>query len=983
MKSFTAELAKLNPAQKEAVETIEGPVMVIAGPGTGKTQTLALRVANILKKTQVNPGNILCLTFSTAGAKAMRERLRKIIGSEAYSVNVNTVHGFCNNLILQYPQVFEDFKTLEQISEIERLRVVREEFNKLPAGSVLNRPVIDKDRAVDVLNRISELKREGILPEMLEPLIGQFRHEIGFTGKGKERDKTSQAYKIDLKSADQFTEFVFVYRGYLNALSQTHRYDYDDMVLTCLRAFKEHDWLLILQQEQYQYVLVDEFQDLNGAQNQLIRLLTEYINVDHDPNVFAVGDDDQAIYRFQGAHIGGMKEFIQRFKSLKLITLTESYRCPETVIKASGKLISKNTRRISGSVKGICKNLVSRTKENEEKKPEFIRFPDTLTEQAGIVEIIKNIRQEGVDWKEIVVLCNRNAEVLDLADVLQAAGVPAVAAARQDMLAHPQVLQLVALLRAVQDINNDSLLSDALAADVIKVPMAKLGELWVNYRQYSRAEKNQENSLYSYMVKNQPALPEQIGKVLNLLQKLHYQRSVITLPDLLEKLMKESGLLPEKKEKAADPRLIAGLHTFYDYVKNRCYEQKNLTLVQLLSDLEQYLTEPHLKLEYELPHLVSDGVQLMTAHGAKGLEFEAVILAHVRYSNWDNRRGRGNLFLPEHLIFGRDKEEEKQAKLEDERRLMYVAMTRAKKRLIMTFAEKYRSNDQLRDAQVSEFIADIGDGIKEIKLAADKIPAPIAVIPARKINIDDSFRAFLLQRLAEFELSVTALNAFLKDPQEFMWVHLMLQPQAKAPHLAYGTAVHKALEERNIQLKDGKNMDSENTIKKFEQYIQEKELFTVSERDKYLYMGRDVLSRYVRLVALEKPIVLSAEKTIKAGLGDIPLTGKVDRIDLFETDGRQCRIIDYKTGVPLKTETAVRKKEDYFRQLVFYKLLCDLSPSFIHEATLFTFDFVGNAKEDRRVIDIGITEREAQDLKDLIVKVWEKISSLDFTPLEA
>src|SRR3989338_11209128 len=184
--AFEEAYKKLNSAQKKAVDSIEGPVMVVAGPGTGKTQTLAMRVANILARTQMRLSNILCLSFSTSGAKAMRERLRAIIGPDAYGITIETVHGFCNHIILEHPHVFEEFRAYEQVTQIEQLRIIRKLMDNLGAGSVLGKPSLEHDRSSAILNRISEMKREGISSDDLAKLVPEYRNEIETTKSGNE-----------------------------------------------------------------------------------------------------------------------------------------------------------------------------------------------------------------------------------------------------------------------------------------------------------------------------------------------------------------------------------------------------------------------------------------------------------------------------------------------------------------------------------------------------------------------------------------------------------------------------------------------------------------------------------------------------------------------------------------------------------------------------------------------------------------------------
>src|SRR3989344_950988 len=978
---FDTAYLSLNTAQKQAVDSIEGPVMVVAGPGTGKTQTLAMRVANILAKTQMRPSNILCLTFSTSGAKAMRERLRSIIGPDAYGITIDTVHSFCNHIILEHPHVFEDFRAYEQVTQIEQLRIMRRLMEKLGVGSILGKPSLEHDRASAILNRISTMKREGISPDDLAKIVPEYRSEIETTKSGKPRDQKSQSYKDDQRLVQQFEEFILLYRGYDAELKETHRYDYADMILVVIEALKRHDWLLAGLQERYQYVLVDEFQDLNGSQARVIDLLTRSPIEGEVSNVFVVGDDDQAIYRFQGASPANMLHFLKRFPKATIISLTENYRSTQEILDAAAEVIEKNEERLAKKIQGGEKQLISTISQNEKRrmkneKPIFLRYPAIENERAGIASILKEAHKSGIPWTEMAVLCRRNEELTDMFEALHTAGILVILTANQDLLLHPEVRQAIVIMKAVEHVNNDAAVSAALGCRTFGCHPAELGRLWCSLRTLKR---ERPLTLREYLLSLGEDLPASIKNSYDLLESLSAQKDSITLPELLEKILKESHLLPAKDDASADPRLIAGLHAFYDYIKGRVYENKGLTLTVLLSDLDQYLTERSLTLEYAIPHLVSDGVELMTAHGAKGLEFPLVIVPPLRYRNWGNGIRGSLLSLPDHLIFGIEPEIEKNAKQEDERRLMYVAMTRTKERLILTFSDTYRSGDEIKDAQPSVFIAEAQNMITERTIPAEEVPPPLETLRMPEIVIDDAFRTFLTERLHDFQLSVTALNAFLKDPKEFLWAHLLQQPQAKAPHLSFGTVIHAALEKRNLAWQAGELFETDDLIQEFEKTLFEREVFTEKERGYYLHAGQLLLKRYGEETRQDHPIILSAERALTARLGDIPLFGKVDRIDLLKKDGQNCRIIDYKTGVPKKTPEAIRKDDGLFRQLVFYKLLCDLYPSFSHTATVFTLDFVGNEKEGRRLIDFEVTEQEVHELKELIKIVWGKIASQDFT----
>ncbi|MBT3293489.1 ATP-dependent helicase [Candidatus Peregrinibacteria bacterium] len=973
---FEKRLSTLNKEQLQAVQEIDGPVMVIAGPGTGKTEVLGMRTANILKKTQMRPSNILCLTFSNTGAKAMRERLRKIIGPDAYGVTVSTVHSFCNELIQQNPQLFIDFRALEQVSNLDQLKIVRRAIKNLGSGSPLYNPVSDHDRSADVLSRITEMKKEGLLPDDLKEFVSDYAEEIKTTPTGRERDLESKSYKGDLKKVQQFKDFITIYEKYIQELAASNRYDFDDMVLVVLDALKENEWLLLSLQERYQYILVDEFQDLNGAQNRVLDMLTSYVHTDLTPNIFAVGDDDQAIFRFQGANIGNMQSFVSRFVDTKVITLTTNYRSTQPILDAASNVIDANEERLVKVLEGLNKDLVS-AKAEEGEMPEFIRFPDTSTQYAGIVDILRKAEKGSTPWKEMAIICRKNEEVLEISDVLSAAGIPNIVTAKQDLTQHPQVLQTVTLLRSILEPTNSVELSGAIALPCFNCHPADLGRLWIAFRSHNREQKKM--SLHEYILETE-TLPQSIKDANEFIISKHNSIPSTTITALVAETLTESNLLPPEDAEVADPRAIAGIHAFYEYVKSRCYEVKSLTLRILLSDIDEYLAEPRLKLQYDLPHLVQDGVQLMTAHGAKGLEFDLVVMMNVWFRNWGNRNRGSTLSLPDHLIMDLDKEVEKRAGQEDERRLFFVAMTRARSKLFLTFPETYRSSEQMKQAQVSTFVAEAAEKVNEIVLTQEQLPQPIETLRMPELKIDEAFKAFLLERLKDYELSVTALNAFLSEdngPQKFLWEQLLQKPSDKKAAMAFGTAVHGALEDRNFSWQEGKEYKTDKLVEGFLKHL-EKEILTDEEREHYKSKGGEIVRKYGDETSTGIPLVLSTERTIHAVVDDVPIKGKVDRIDLFEPRGRKCRVLDYKTGNTCRTEDAVRKKEGLFRQLVFYKMLCDSDPKFIHDATLFTLDFIGKEDQTRREIDVEITQQEVEDLKVLIKEVWGKIQRLEF-----
>ena len=312
--SFNEAYKSLNEAQKEAVDITEGPVMVIAGPGTGKTQILTLRIANILIKTDTAPESILALTFTESGAKAMRERLRRYIGATAYQIPIYTFHGFAQKLIKDYPDAYTRVIGGRPASDLEKITLIE---SILDSGEVkLLRPMGAPAYYVShILRMFGQMKQEYITPDDFAKIITA--QEVELEGiekiheKGAHKGKVRGEYMKKEKSIAKNHELLHIYRQYEALLTDKKLYDFEDMIVETVKALsdKKNEDMLRDLQEQYQYVLADEHQDVNGSQNKILELLCAY----HDsPNIFVVGDEKQAIYRFQGASLENFYLRVQR-----------------------------------------------------------------------------------------------------------------------------------------------------------------------------------------------------------------------------------------------------------------------------------------------------------------------------------------------------------------------------------------------------------------------------------------------------------------------------------------------------------------------------------------------------------------------------------------------------------------------------------------------------------------------------------------------
>lgn len=1010
MQSFEESYARLNEDQKRAVDTVEGPVMVVAGPGTGKTQVLSLRVANILKKTQANPRSILCLTYTTSGATAMRERLRQLIGPAAYNVTINTIHGFCNDVIAQHPHVFENYASLEQISDVEQYRSLNTIIDSLlPNLQLVNRKN-PYTRTRDILGRISQIKREGKTIEDLEYVADEYEKQM--SEKSKEGTK---AHEKNMASAQKFRDLIAIFKKYQDMLADTQRYDYDDMILTVLRAFKEDDWVLQGLQERYQYILVDEFQDTNGAQYQVIESLLTPRTPEDNPNIFIVGDDDQAIYRFQGANLQNILRFRQRFPQAPVIVLKTSYRCSQAILDAAGTLIANNTERLVGKIEGLHKDLISESSTKDASDPTLIRSVSDVVEPWMIADIVEEELKNGTPSEAIAILTQTNAELRPIYDVLKARNIPVQMDGKISLLDHPLVKQAISILRALPDLGSTLRLSAALPAAAFGCHPADIGRLFLLARDKEKtlAElllllDDPESEIALQPWHNKDCLIATRDTLFSLSQNIENR----TLIDTLEHVLRECKLLPDirsssteenpdipmtddryptndaqpslfstKTDKPIDPLDFAALQAFFEYIKVRSYEMITYDFRSLLSDIDLYANSDYgLRLSYTMPHLTSNGVQLLTAHQSKGLEYDVVILPNFRDGHWDKRRHPPSVSVPEDLLFGWETEQKAYEQNQDERRVAYVAMTRAKRRLIFTCPLEITTGSKARDVSPSGFFVECGELPEETRQIHD--PTKVStLLYSPIIHLDESYKAFLLDRLKDFRLSVTALNHFLDDPLLFLESDLLQKPQIKTGSLVYGNAVHAALKQWGMSVQDGLPLSREQFLSEFDNYLTEREILTEAERRNLLAQGQENLPRYYEQRLSDNiPVIYRVEYPITTNLNDIPLKGKIDRIDLDHPDSARATIVDFKTGRP-KTDSQIREDGGYFRQLAFYSILMEQGMP-LYEPIAYVLDFIGEGTDHPIERRFTVSDEEKQELKDIITRVWEKILNLDFTPLD-
>jgi DNA helicase-2/ATP-dependent DNA helicase PcrA len=958
----------LNDAQRLAVDTIEGPVLVLAGPGTGKTQVLTTRIANILKETDAAPESILALTYTDAATREMKERLIKLIGKDGYYVKVSTYHAFCEDIINENPERFSKPKGLAIVSELEQTQLIKEtlEQGSFPLLKPAGNPILF---IKDILKAISDLKREGYEVDKFKQLVyllkEEFEIEKGSLGKGVFLDRE--------KLVNKNTDLLAVYQKYQTRLSELGKYDFDDMINWVVDAFEADADFLLSYQEKFQYILCDEYQDTNNSQNRLIFALSSFWGP--TANVFVVGDENQSIYRFQGASKENVREFQKIFPESQKIVLDQNYRSTKNLLTAASGLI--NETPLNPNVK--WKDLPIKV----------AKFSAPIFEDEFIAKTIKRKIKKGAHPKDFAVITRDNADIENLVNLMKSRGLPYRLEGGVDVLATPLVSQFIKILNLVTSFQGK--VDDLDLFIALNFPYFKLNPLSV--LKISRTAHHNREPLTDTLLDAHPDIDSKVIDVFHQFLGWNSKIPTKTVPEMFQIIFQESGLLDYI---LALPQPILELNRFgtlFDDVKKQAAAYPGLDLFGYIVNL-QIMEENKIRLgEIDL---IGDknAVTLTTAHKAKGQEWKTVFIYRFADTHWGNNTKKQNIKLPPGIVSPAEINVED--KNGEERRLFYVALTRAKRNLYLTGSTKYDKSKKMVFPSI--FLEDIPkENRKFIKVSkyqknAAKILGEL-MVPTQAPVLTEGEKEYLDEIIKDFKLSPTALNKYLECHYKFKLDNLYRIPRTTAPAMSFGTAVHSALMYLYIDLENNKKLESKEAFQKDFEVALRHEALSDSDFKNYNEKGQKVLSAYYDYYHDSFTPALFTEKnfgksaTSQIVLDDIPLTGKADRIELTNKDEKHVRFIDYKTGQP-RTRNDIEGKTQssdggYKRQLVFYRLLADLDRSFGYKVKETELDFIEADKTGKfHKEKFIITPEEVNELKKVIKSSVASIRSLDFSRTE-
>ncbi|MFM8363140.1 MAG: ATP-dependent helicase, partial [Haliscomenobacter sp.] len=908
---------------------------------------LAARIGQILLETDALPENILCLTFTDAGVIAMRNRLLQFIGPAAHRVHLFTFHAFCNHVIQSNLALFGR-QDMEPLGDLERVDLIRRLIDQLQPGHPLYRSQVSPYFYEGHLARLFQLMnkenwtRERVL-ERIDTWLRSLPEHPDFvykvnTSRGPKGTVREARVRQEQERMDRLRAAVALYPLYEQEKRRAGRYDYDDMILWVWKAFATHPFLLRNYQERYQFVLVDEYQDTNSAQNDILLQLISYWD---NPNVFIVGDDDQSIYEFQGARLQNLTDFIVRYEaSLEVVTLQENYRSTQPILDAAAALVQNNTLRIGGrsGLFSFEKRLHAANPRHEGARqfPFLSEYASRLHETAHILQQIEDMLAQNVRPSEIAVIYAQHRQSRDLLLLFQKKGIPYLSKRSINILETPLMQQLLQLLEYLHREQTEAHSAERLLFRILHFRYWGLSPRYLAAMSLSLSDESGEKgsswreTLHDPQ-KVVPAMPDSSAdafrQVAAALEELIAAEGNLLLPELVELAINRSGLLYYVLQSGDKQESIQILHAFLQFVRGENERNPWLRLPDLLSILNR-MQENRVPLPLNQTIGEEGGVQFLTAHSAKGLEFDRVFLIDAVKDYWEprNQSANGQFPLPGNLLQSGEEDA-----LEARRRLFYVAMTRAKSFLHISFA---KTDEKQKELARTRFIDELQEGCP--KMAIQEPPVAKDSVLQTQIDLLQLAQApvilaqeqtFVEERLARFNLSVSSLNAFLNCPLGFYFEYILQVPALSSEQAVYGTAMHVAMQKLFAGIQPAKAFPPETDFLQFfeREMLRKKGRFYAQSFDKYLSQGKHYLRGLYAQQVEEGHKEVHVEYTIrKVEIDGVPVTGTIDKIEYHP--GLSVGIIDYKTG--RVDEGGLSRPSDkkpgggiYWRQLSFYKLL--------------------------------------------------------------
>jgi DNA helicase-2/ATP-dependent DNA helicase PcrA len=930
---------KLNSEQQEAIKFGTGPLLIIAGAGTGKTTVITERIKYLILSKKAKPSEILALTFTEKAAREMEERVDISMPYGYTQMWIMTFHSFCDRILRREALHVGLDPKYKLMTEADAIQLLRKNLFRLELEYF--RPLGNPNKFLSgMLQHFSRLQDEDISPN---DYVTWVKKQKPLTGEEK----------IEIK---KWIELSKAYKAYDELKVKEGLMDFGDLIIKTLKLFRDRPNVLKEYQKQFKYFLVDEFQDTNYAQNELTKILSG-----KNGNINVVGDDDQSIYRFRGAAVSNIIQFRKNFPKTKVIVLTKNYRSTQEILDRSHDLVEHNNPDRLEVVEKIDKKLKSQVAKDGEKI-EFIHSDRVENEADKIAKKIEELtanNERRLEYKDVAILVRANNHSDSIMRALMRHGIPFQFLGPGRLFKQPEIVDLVSYLKVLYDFTDSVSFYRLLSIDHFKITGRELVELG-NY-----ARKNNV-SLFEAAEK---IGSEKVKKILDLVNKHLDLIKKETAGQLLYYFLEEAGLLQKllSPESAEAEKRAKNISKFFDKLKTYEVDNEDAKVPAVVDwlDLSMELGESPLAANEDWTEV--NAVNILTVHSAKGLEFPVVILPNLVAQRFPSMERREQIPIPDALI--------KEAlpvgdfHQEEERRLFYVGMTRAKEKLILTAADYY--GEGKREKKLSPFIYEaLGQNLESRISNLDKTKQ-LSFLDYESRKIHDS--KFQIPKLKIDYLSFSQIETFQTCPLHYKLRYIYKVPTPPSASQSFGTAMHAALKEFFEEMQKGKKANDKLMYELLEKNWISEGYKTKSHEKEFFNKGKIYLSGFLKqgfnpkvpTIALEQPFTIPLGKDLKIG-------GRLDRVD--DLGGGEIEIIDYKTGATIPSQ----KDVDRNLQLSFYALAATKIPNEPFGKLPDKIKLSLYYLDEQEKISTTRTAKQLEDAIKEIYKVRDDIEKSDF-----
>ncbi len=945
------DLKRLNDQQRQAVKSTPGALLVVAGAGTGKTQVISYRLAYLIDQLKVKPSEILAVTFTDKAAREMETRLTELLARYILDVKITTFNSFGHDLLRRFAYELGLSQDLQLLTDTQQVVFLREQIDNLRLNYYA--PITNPEGFLyELTGYFSKLAAE------LVPAAKYTKFVQNLTKQAKTKPEKEEAARQ--------RELAYAYKRYNELKRQANLIDFDDQVTLVVELLERFTNVRAKVQAECRYILVDEFQDTNSAQSRLVDLL-----VGNDQNIMVVGDDDQSVYRFRGAAVANILSFADRYPKANRLALTKNYRSSQPILDAAYRLVQYNNPERLESKYSIDKRLIGQF---SGPKPILKTFLTLDEEAAWVATDIKQRLKKGQLAAEIAVLLRKNAQASTLTAQLEARAIDyLVIGQKEDLYRQPVVRLLLNFLRVVTDPHDSTSLYHLLAVEPYKLDGSYLRD------QAALAKRSHEPLEVVLKTTFEAKDQKQAETIDQFLAKLAEWRDLLpslSVGQLCLRFLDDTGYLHKliaraRREPALD-QTINYLNQFFGGLGQFGRIATDDSAIGYLSALPALLGGGQNLVIEDLPELFGQKVRLLTIHKAKGLEFECVYLFDMTQDTFPARRQASSLEPPAELL-SQPIQAEAQTHLAEERRLMYVAMTRAKRNLILTYSSDHGGRQAKRP---SIFIEEaLGEQAQLAKLKpklvnTDQIELFRTPKPDKKAISNLPPSLFNGIKLA---LSARQIEDYLMCPAEFYLRHILSPPQPLDFALEYGNLIHSAIQLFNRRLIDGHRPKLEDLLTYLKSNWPKESFISQGHNRRSLAQAKKTLTAFYERERKAKRPPRYIEQPFEIELADLDtiVRGRFDAV--YEAESVEVR--DYKTGAASITGQAKadQKAKDSL-QLGIYALAWQNLKHKIPD--ILSLDFVDSGYIGRA----SKTARQLATVERKIKQVADGLRAGDFKP---